>query len=534
MKFSRFEGLIPKVKPIDLPEYAAEQAQNVYSAEGKLSPLKGLSASVATIAVANAQTIYKYSTIYLAWQKVVNVCPSPIVSDSWSRVYWSGDGAPKFGDSALLTASAPYPSGSLTLGIPMPATAPVVALGAASGNNTDYADDETRFYVVTHVNKFGEEGPPSAVSARLVLVEPGQPVTLTLPVLASNNFAIDRQRVYRSASGASSSGFFLVAELPIAQRSLTDTLLSDGLGPELITQDYDPPPADLKGLTLMANGILAGFVGNTLHFSESYLAYAWPKRYRLTTSHPIVAIGATTNALVVATEGFPYIVSGVSPSAMSSERLESNHACVSARSMVDMGEFVIYASPDGLVGVSSNQVILLTEDVISARQWREMYNPATIIAACYNGKYLAFFTSATNVKQGFIFDPDTKSLMPLSVYYPAVYNDLATGAAFVLNGTQICGFDQGAAPLQMSWRSKPFMFGGNELPNAISITGSQLSALSFSLWIDGVKKHTISDCSRAADSMRLPPLRGRTVQFEFAGTGTVEMLAISDDMADLV
>lgn len=530
----RFAGEIPQVKPLDLPPYAAEKAQNVYNAEGRLAPLKGLSDPVFALAMNNVKSIYPYGAVWFSWQQDVNVCRSPVVSDPWDRIYWTGQGAPRFTASVVATASPPYPSNSFLLGVPAPVTAPIATLGAASGTNTDYADDETRFYVVTHVNAYGEEGAPSPVSNRLVLVEPLQPVQLNLPTLGTNTYGITRQRIYRTASGSSSSGFYLVAELPINQTTHTDALPTDSLGAPLVTQDYDPPPADMKGLTMLATGIMAGFVKNTLHISEAYLAYAWPKKYRLTTQHNIVAMAATTNALVVATEGFPYVVSGVSPDSMSPERLETNHSCLSARSMVDMGEYVIYASPDGLVGVSANQVMVLTKDVISPRQWREKYNPASITGIAYDGKYLAFYTLPDGRKGGFIFDGDSKSLMPVTEHYGAVSVDLAKGNVHVLDNGNICQFDRGAAPLPLLWRSKPFVAAGNTLPNALRIDGSQLNQLAFSIRVDGSEKYRIADCSKAARAARLPALRGEMVQFELSGTGQVDRVVLASEMEELL
>lgn len=531
---SRFDGEIPRLKPMELPDSAAEKALNVYNAEGQLAPLRGLSDAVAQIAMSSVQAIYKYGSVWFSWQQAVNVCRSPVVADPWERVYWTGQGAPRFTSGAAATASPPYPTSSFLLGIPQPSGAPLTTLGTPTGTNTDYADDETRYYVLTYVNQFGEEGPPSAASVREVLVEPLQPVSLNLPVLNVNTYGVTKQRIYRTASGSDSAGFYLVEELPITQTTYTDIKPTDALGAPLVTQDYDSPPVDLKGLTAMANGILAGFVKNTLHFSEAYLAYAWPKKYRLTTQHNIVAMAATTNALVVATEGFPYVVSGVSPDSMAQERLETNHACLSARSMVDMGEYVVYASPEGLVGISANQVQVLTQDVISPKQWRAIYNPSTLIAVAFDGKYLAFYTDKAGAKKGFIFDPASRSLMPVSNYYSAMYTDLSQGDVFVLDGPNVCQFDRGLMPMPMQWRSKPFVAAGNTLPNALRIEGSQLNQLAFSVLVDGQVKYTLSDCSKAKVGSRLPPLRGESVQFEMTGTGIVDRVILTNEMEELL
>jgi len=531
---ARFAGEIPVLKGSDLPEYAASQAQNIYTAEGRLEPMRALSAPLATLGLSAIKSIYRFGAVWFAWQQDVNVCKSPMVADPWERVYWSGQGEPRFTHAAIATSGSNYPSNSLLLGVPAPATAPVATLGAASGTNTDYEDDETRFYVATYVNQFGEEGAPSPVSNRVVVVEPAQVVQLLLPSLMDNRFGVTKCRIYRTASGSNETGFYLLAELPLAQTSYTDSKASDELGPPLATQNYDMPPADLKGLTRLSNGMLAGFVKNTVYLSEAYLPYAWPRRYRLTTEHNIVAMAATTNALIVATEGYPEIIAGVSPDAMAGERIETSAACVSAKSMVDMGEFVIYASPNGLVGISGPEVINLTEKVIAPKQWKKDYNPGTIIATCVEGKYLAFYQDAGGNKKGFIFDPVNSTLNPLSVHYPALYRDPAQDAVYVLSGSNVCQFDAGPGALPLRWRSKPFVASGIEAPNCLRVEGSQLNELAFSFLVDGNHKHTIADLSVAVRGRRLPALRGHVYQFEITGTGKLERIVLANTMEDLL
>ncbi|MGL1400235.1 hypothetical protein ACSTI4_24935, partial [Vibrio parahaemolyticus] len=76
---------------------------------------------------------------------------------------------------------------------------------------------------------------------------------------------------------------------------------------------YNPPPAGLRGLTAMPNGMMAAFDGKDLYFCEPYLPHAWPASYTLTTDFPIVGLGAFGTSLVVMTTGNLYLVSGTAP-----------------------------------------------------------------------------------------------------------------------------------------------------------------------------------------------------------------------------
>ncbi|MBT2979753.1 hypothetical protein AA405_19725, partial [Vibrio anguillarum] len=122
--------------------------------------------------------------------------------------------------------------------------------------------------------------------------------------------------------------------------------------------------ANMQGLCAMANGICAGFAGNEVMFSEAYLPYAWSKSHRGVTDDDIVAIAPIETSLVVVTKGKPYLFSGVTPSMITSMRLNIEQACVSAPSLVVINGMAMYASPDGLVAISGTSATVITEGIM--------------------------------------------------------------------------------------------------------------------------------------------------------------------------
>lgn len=83
-------------------------------------------------------------------------------------------------------------------------------------------------------------------------------------------------------------------------------------------------------------------------------------------------------------------------------------------------------------------------------------NPASIIAAQYEGAYIASFT-VDGVKKGFLIDP----LNPTGIYwldkgYDAMFFDELQDALFVLDGPSIKKWDAGAALTTAVFRSKVF------------------------------------------------------------------------------
>ena len=77
--------------------------------------------------------------------------------------------------------------------------------------------------------------------------------------------------------------------------------------------------------------------------------------YRITTEDDIVAIASTSGGVTALTDGQPYFISGTDPSAMTATRIDLAQACLNEHSVVDMGQYVIYAGADGLCAVEGEQ-----------------------------------------------------------------------------------------------------------------------------------------------------------------------------------
>jgi hypothetical protein len=161
------------------------------------------------------------------------------------------------------------------------------------------------------------------------------------------------------------------------------------------------PPVGLKGLKLLANRAAVGFKDNTAYLSEPNLPHAWPHLYPIDT--PIVGIGVFRQSAVLLTNGYPYVLSGADPQAMSLERMELPQACVSKASIVDTGDGVIYASPDGLVSISSGGVQLTTKDILSRKQW-QAFNPPSVRGFVHDNRYHMLYTTTAGARGMVIFD----------------------------------------------------------------------------------------------------------------------------------
>ncbi|MEE9705833.1 hypothetical protein [Aeromonas veronii] len=523
-------GMVPRVEDHLLPDEAATLAQDCQFDCGSVAPLMQDMQCEISLPITPASLFHYYGDHWFAWDKQVEVMRSPIAQDQYNRVYFTDGEFPKLTYDAVATAGSSKPTSWYRLGVTAPATPPnmqsvIPPDGGADGGITD---DETRFYVETYVTGLGEEGAPGPASGKVTITIPSSTVVVGLSPAPTSDSNITHRRLYRSVSGGGIADYLLVADLPIATVSYSDSKKDSELGPVLETYDYSMPPEKMRGICQMANGICAGFVGNAVLFSEPYLPYAWPEKYKMTTEHDIVAIAAIDTALIVGTKGYPYLFQGASPSSITGQKLSSvQQACVSARSMVALDGLVLYASPDGLVGVGADGGHLVTEGIITREQWQAL-KPETLRAWYSEGKYVALTDS-----HGFVFDPKSGDFRWLSDRWDAAVPDMQLDALMLAKGAKLYQWRGGSVPLAMRWRSKEFVLPPGVRLGVARLMGESLREVGFALWLDGVKVFELVAGDVPETAFRLPPLRGRRWQVEVTGTAAVERIMLGGSVAEV-
>lgn len=530
-----FGGMKPIVNPILLESGEAQLAQNVKLISGAIAALRGTTTLKATTSP-TPQTIYRYGTsatetnYWLEFPGDVDVIRSPIAADQWDRLYWTDGVAPRYSPNNLIVSGASYPGASYLLGVPKPGTAPSIT---ASTPPTEAANTESRSYVFTYVSAYGEEGPPSDAST-VVSVNNTASVTVSIAGSPGGNRNLTLKRIYRSSTVGYKASFQFVAEVPIATTSYVDTKSQADLGEVLGTEDWVEPPAGLRGLRMMANGVAVGFVGNTVYLSEPYLPHAWPHEYPVDAD--IVGLGTFGQTIVVLTKTFPYMIQGVDPAAMSTTKMELRQACASKRSIVETGEGVMYASPDGLVSIGGGGVQLITQNILSKDQW-QAYKPDSIQAYLQNGRWHGFYNTGS-VRGLLVFDfTGQGAYMTVSDFgasgsaVTAGFQDASTDTLYLARGSDIVRFDAGSA-LTYLWRSKVF-----RSPQHVNFSVAQVRASAYPLtlrvYADGALKLTKSVAS--GDHFRLPSgFKALDWYVEIEGTSDVTEFYMATSVAELM
>lgn len=526
-------GEVPRLKDHLLPNEAATLAEDCEFERGVISPINQDSA--VTTFPTSALRLHKYDGSWLLWeQKTVRAIDSPIAQDKWQRVYFTGDGKPKVTAQDVAISSNGFgPELSYDLGVPRPEFPPTI--NSVDGSTGDappegepaIIDDEDRVYIQTYVTRFGEEGAPGEPSESVLIEKPGSTVNVRLSQPSANTHNITHTRLYRSVTAAGVGEYMLVTELPISTKDYQDA--QGELNSAVIeTWNYEVPPENMQGLCAMANGICAGFAGNEVMFSVAYLPYAWPESYRLTTEHPIQAIVGVGTSLVAATEGYPYIFSGVTPDAITATKLDVEQSCVSADSLVVVSGMAMYASPDGLVVVSSDGAAIATEEIIDRKQWQAM-KPETIKAVAVEGWYVAQSEAG-----GFIYDPLSKAFTRISGQWDAAYVDLAQDALMIVKGKELHEWRGSITSKPMTWRSKSFALPVGASLSAARVRADNYEALSVTVFADDKAVLSLRSGQVTSRPFRLPPVRASRWQIEVAGRASVERIMLASSVEELL
>jgi hypothetical protein len=273
--------------------------------------------------------------------------------------------------------------------------------------------------------------------------------------------------------------YFLVAEVS-APTVTYDDIISDAiiaLNNQLESAEWTGPPTDLQGFVQAPNGMIVGFRTNEIWFCEPFRPHAWPGKYVLTTEFPIVGLGVCGQTIVVATDGNPVIVQGISPDSATQTSVKTALPCTSRGSIVSTPAGVYYHSPMGLVFIDpSGAVMNKTKDWIQRDKWAQLTPPVSTRAATIDNIYFAFGTvylnpdtllmDATYASAGFTVDSDTQfpqagfGLLTApngALSIDNVLTDPWTGTVYLIQNQKVVFYDfyDSAPTLQpFKWRSR--------------------------------------------------------------------------------
>lgn len=412
-------------------------------------------------------------------------------------------------------------------------------------------DRKTISHVYTYVNKWGDESAPSLPSTSIDVFS-GQVIKVTTKPIIPGDWNWDgRIRIYRSASGTSTAEFLFVKEVVNTTGFLlltdyefnSDEFLAEAietigwhLPPQGVipSRDQDYPTGPMQGIINTPAGFLAGYTGRTLCFSVPYAPYAWPVIYQDAVPHQIKKLIAFEGGILVLTDGDPYLLFGTDPKSLILRRINRHQPCLNAASVVDMGSYVLYAGPDGLVGIENGSASIVTAALFSREQWQAL-NPASIRAVYVNEVYHGL---GNNDDGCYAFVLDIRTSEPVFTFvdygcpvlgYTAHY-DPETDQSVIINTNYVAELFEGGL-LAFKWRSKVFDIDAPRNYGYLQVRGSGYP-FTVKIYTNGVESYSVNVTS--PDPVRLPSGNiFREWQLEISGTGNVRQIAIAQHSTEL-
>lgn len=469
LSFNEWGGIAPRIDPLVLPKNLAANAVNANPFEYLLSPFKGLAYSH-DLSLLHPKTVYLYESTpsqkWFEFDKHHDIVKLPIANDGYNQVAMTNGSTPQITRADIALTSLPYPTKTYDLGLPQPKKPLAEAVQSSPPDDLTDVDYYQTSYIITFVDAWGRESVasfPSNTVTRFETASAIQHVNILLPRIAPDNFPTVGDcfyRVYRSATSGNEYSYLFCAQVPVVlntSKYFIDNVRTDELLEPLETASWFAPPNDnaqlwpqggLTNLTVAANSFLCGNTGNTICYSEIGVFHAWPPEYQRTLPYKVVALAAIGTDIIALTEGYPYLLSGSHPSAISMMQITDAQSCISKDSVVATKNAVMYASPDGLCVIQNGQVEVISRNILTAAQWKAM-RPETLQAYWSEGLYIA--RTATHT---FFVSPggDNRLMGNIDIAFECGYNDLKTDELYLCQDSKMYRFGKGA-PLPMIYKT---------------------------------------------------------------------------------
>lgn len=452
IKIDQFHGIAPRVHPSLLGDGMAVTAHNCRLKSGKITPLRmpdkmgaynvNLENGLTRIADAKSLFIWKHDeeVEFLAFPGDVDKADGYIADDEYDRIFLTGEtGVFGNGKENVPVAYLKKNGGSVIRHplVKKSLPAPYAKLGTPSGAVVDSDNIRYTFFCQTWVDPFGYESGPSELSLNWnpdaqgtgsgaytkddFEYNDGDPVSFLalkddeVPEgggTVNNPTEGYKRRIYKVVSGSETGSFKFIAEFDTDPWGAKTVRIKDEDAGEVMPQ-IEHIPEDLNNMAYVPGGFYVGFsksMRKTVMFSDVSNPTSWPLAFRYDLRDNIIALAVTTNTVFALTDGFPCVISGTSPEAMSISMLAGPAACVSKKSVCLYKNAVCYASNVGICMIASSAdsgttVNNLTEKIFTKEQW-QAFNPCSCLMAQYDGALFCFFTlnDEKKTRKGLVID----------------------------------------------------------------------------------------------------------------------------------
>jgi hypothetical protein len=523
------------INPKLLPAGTGADARNLDISQGDFRGMRGLLlAHTLTGVVSQAASIYRMgrdtasdTAYWLATTADADYARSLLATDPTERTYITGGGGvPRYTDNTYL-GTAPYPTATVSLGVPAPTGGMTLTLGTPGTGPT-----ETRTYTQTFLRANLDESAPDT-TASTIDVPGGSTVDITgLPAAPGGSHGITLRRIYVSTG---TTEFQRLASQAVATTTATDDGVTRGeilqTGGSTSKPTWLTPPDAGFGMIELWGGMHGMLEGKAYRVCVQFNPHAWPVEYRRQVPDTIVGSAAWGENWLLATTGLPRVVNGSTPAGMIARPIVGfKQACVSKRSVKSVGHGVCWASNDGLAYHGQRGTKILTDGILTKAQWRALV-PSTITGASWGRWYIGFYNDGT--RRSFMIDTvEPAGIIWSDVAGYGVFEDSISETLFVLGASNIIRKWDYGTQMEATYKSAVYAVPSEANAGCVRIVASAYP-VRFTLWAD---EEIITYQMDVFDDepVRLPGgYVARNFQVQIQAKGPVEGVFVGTEFADL-
>lgn len=497
LAFEQIKGEVPKLHPFQVPFNVATDTMNVDLRDGRIRAWRD---TTPVFYVDDAKSMFVHGCTYLAWNECVSAVTSTVDANVVLLV-----GRKYYAEQLRVNGSSKEYT---RLGLPVPPPVKVTALEKPHKK----ASYPTK-YVITYVNKYGQESAPSSAS-NTVIIDDEQGVQVLvddLPLTAPPEYRIERVNIYRLShpyrSGEEEAPlndepvFQLVDSVPIGTPLYEDKMRMVSLTYPIMTDEVREAPTGMQQIKAVpGTNTFVGFRGHTIHFSENNRYWNWPASFDMTLDRSIKHIEVVDGSLLVTTTGAPYIISDLKTCEKRKCRPVTelpmgnvgDIGCDQLNGSAALPFGMVYPTADGIMLLGTDgKMKLLTAPYFSTHQW-ERLQPYTTKLAYWSGLLLcvtegtSFFIRlddeifATDKVEGLTRIPDK----------PIALQTNTDGQLFFLTQDSIQHWNSNAEHREFMWQNN--QIGADLRQTFCAFRGEGMDA-SVKIEANGVDRHYVCD-----------------------------------------
>jgi len=481
--------------PIPMPAYVAEDMPNIYHVLYKPTNVPSS---------ATHWNIYRSFNGRVA--RLVKSC----------SVHGAGDGYDHFIDN--------YAEGALSR-----------YLGEIGNENAERYD---LAYVITYERvtegQVDESGPssPVTISVDNIGVRVSRP--LGMPAGMAN------WNIYRISKGYQpTTEFKLVARVPVNVATFDDYLLNDDLR-DVIPTSYTsnagtsieafPPTQNFYGMAGPHNGMLIGWIGGSIFYSESGKPDYWSTLYRLEAKGEVVACVPNGSGIVVITTLGVQTITGSQPLAMFISDSLSGYSGLTKRTVASGMTGIYFLSRAGIIKVEYGATTNITQKTLGPKYF-ENYDVDSATMEIVNERiYLS------NDNGTMIYDFLTGNITTSSNVYIDLYMDRKGGRLLSLNGWgDVDHVEGGDVDKEMEYETGDIVLGEPRDKRYEQFEFFGKGTLNVEIWMGAVKVASrLIDMDKMKRHRRIGVPRqyhGRSARIKMTGTGMVWEIQVEVQIA---